>query len=286
MSIFNLITIYANHTLDFLLDSKPSMDPELISYVTGYLPSNHRSYSLEQAIVDDNVEMVSFMYENGEIPSLGVLLYSAVKEGSIEVIKFAVQSGAPIDRTASVYHCTIRTDSKFNDILQYLLEQGASPHIRRSSYHNSPLGNAVAHDNLRAIQLLLKHGAIITSEDLCIARTIPIAQFLVDHGAIPTSNVLLSLIFSENYICEDDRMLSFYVEKCGVHIDLCLMEILIKHNKLDLIQYLLQSSLIPVSSSILEQILSMSPKIRNPLREYAKRDEIIYLITEHLDSHK
>jgi hypothetical protein len=265
------------------------MDPELVSHITSYISPKYNF--LKTAVAEDNVDMISFIHESGitRIYSLNTLLYKAVKSRSMNVVKYAIEAGAEIDKTTSVYYCTLKGE-KFNKVLQYLLEQGANPRRIKSYHHNSPFENAVEQENMEAIQLLLDHGIVARTGDLSLVKTLQMAQFLVQKGAIPTSLLLLGLISGEqptSSSLERERILSFYVEQCGVHIRLYLLLYLLKCNNLEAMQYLICNSLFPIPVSLLQEVLMQFSKIpllasENLAQDLATREKILCFIVEQI----
>jgi len=93
----------------------------------------------------------------------------AVARGTKQVIELFFELGASIERGQPLHHAV--QANRENDIIELLLEKGASPNAIMFQDHptsfyqfeciglGTPLHDAIRQKNNRLIQLLLKHGA-------------------------------------------------------------------------------------------------------------------------------
>jgi ankyrin repeat protein len=111
-----------------------------------------------KAISSSYPEAVEELERHGARPSKVNFLSTAVRGGSIEMVRHLVDGGAPLNPSAgeesewTVLHQAVRLGK--DDIVAFLLERGADPTIRDDQLHQTPLETTEANGRPTAADLL------------------------------------------------------------------------------------------------------------------------------------
>lgn len=87
-------------------------------------------------------------------------MWKAARDGNLEAIKAAVEAGVDVDSptdygaTALFFAC----DRGHEDIVKFVLENGADPNARDTFYNATAMGRSLGQDNKNIIVLMIKHG--------------------------------------------------------------------------------------------------------------------------------
>lgn len=160
--------------------------------VTGQRDLPGSGTALNQAIYQNNVELVRRFLDAGADPRLGGALCAAAWRGSLEISDLLLEGGASVE-TEDCAPLVLAAGSHEIDLVTRLLELGADP--RRPSPGPSPrtaIHNAARDGQGNIVQLLIQHGADPNSalpngftplHGAAWAKSIETAQILLEAGA-------------------------------------------------------------------------------------------------------
>jgi ankyrin repeat protein len=123
--------------------------------------------SLHQAIRDESIEMVEYLFEKCNVSNenINLGLTYAVNQENITIVKLLVERGANIHQSAynvdPPLHLSVRY-GKFN-VTAFLLENGAKVNQRCFLSGDTPLHEAVSKNDLLIADLLIHYGADVNA---------------------------------------------------------------------------------------------------------------------------
>ncbi|MBX3422772.1 MAG: suppressor of fused domain protein [Pirellulaceae bacterium] len=154
---------------------------------------------LDSAIDDGDLGAIRRLLEPSDLESNdydGSLLHSAAKYGTLEIVKFLVESGAELDRLGGTWKApavTYAANKGRSDIVRYLVEAGSM--LDMSHALNNPLMRAAAEGHLDVVEYLLttnidRHATYRTPAGILINALVKaeqgghqeIAELLKAHG--------------------------------------------------------------------------------------------------------
>ncbi|KAL3455762.1 putative hspc200 [Aspergillus heterothallicus] len=119
---------------------------------------------LQEAVVRNNVEVVSTLAENGYL-GIGSVAHVAIESRSKDVLEFMLKSGWDINNAPQTYPAVLSLAVKDEEMLTWLIDHGADPN-QQCAIDLTPMSIAVKEAPISTIKLLLDRGATVNKGQL------------------------------------------------------------------------------------------------------------------------
>lgn len=146
---------------------------------------------LSQSVVKNDIEIIQFLLENGA-DDLGNSLRCAIERDNIEVVQLLINNGANVNHFEE-YNCSFlefcnepfrcKKDYDYEKvpglaIAELLISCGANPNgVENGS--SSPISEAIRHNFIELVNLLLQNGAAFTDQLIFYCNTLEMTNFLL-----------------------------------------------------------------------------------------------------------
>ena len=175
---------------------------------------------LSQAVTKSDVEIIQLLLKNGA-NDLSYSLKNAIEQDKIEIVQLLINYGAKCNCFED-YNCSYlefcnepfrlkKEDYHYEKtpglaIAELLIKYGANPNgVENAS--SSPISEAIRHDFIELVNLLLQNGADFTDELIFCCNTVEMTNFLLEKDIFDNTfcknhigqNVLIYNVMQSNY---------------------------------------------------------------------------------------
>lgn len=158
--------------------------------------------ALKYACKNGKLDIVKFLIENGAEINKGTLTLAA-KNGHIDIVKFLISKGMNVNSDSQQDESPIRAavTSRYEDIINLLISNGAKLSDAFDSYSGSLLKEAYSSQKKKIINLLIKHGVTLSPLDKISLSREAIESCKTDlfKMLIKTNSLSSNITFNNNF---------------------------------------------------------------------------------------